>query len=652
MISSIRARCRSPKTRCRYFVTNTRCACSRNAQCLPGRRPFLSVRDPTVLVCSSGTPTASTRPRVSGSRWRRRSGAPGWCSTTRSPPAGPPARRGEPYPTDAALSKALTAAKRTPARAWLAEVSAVVLQQALADANTAYRNFFASVKGARKGRRLGAPRFRSRRDRAQSIRFTRAARFRVTSAGRLRLPGDRGRAGALVAGAARRGVVGDGHRGRDRPVSRLVRRRRPRGTRSRRPGGRWGSTSGWRTSRCCRTGGRWTTRGSPARRPASCGGLSRNSPADRRARRTGRKAVRKVARCHARVGDTRRDWLHKLSTTLIRENQAVYVEDLAVSGLARTRLARSVADAGWSTFVQMLAYKAARHGRTFVKVDRWLPSTRACSACGAIGEAKPLHVREWTCPCGAVHDRDVNAARNILAAGRADSPTLVELVSAGTPVPQSAVKRGTRREHGMSRADRNPRPSGRGGRQFMAHWDFLADNARVAAMRPGRTGLHPYVDNFVRLSRLPLATIAEIRGRTRGAGSEFVLATDIRFASEAAVLGQFEVGVGAVPGGGPMARLGRLVGRGCRRTSPRRASGEPAVRSGAVGERPSAARRCRDGPGQRDREAATEPDVMGCARDRTHSTSRAESSSHVSRRTTRRAAPSSANTTGMRRAPL
>jgi enoyl-CoA hydratase/carnithine racemase len=97
---------------------------------------------------------------------------------------------------------------------------------------------------------------------------------------------------------------------------------------------------------------------------------------------------------------------------------------------------------------------------------------------------------------------------------------------------------------------------------FMAHWDFLADNARVAAMQPGPTGLHPYVDNFVRLSRLPVATISEIRGRTRGAGSEFVLATDIRFASETAVLGQFEVGVGAVPGGGPMARLGRLVGRG------------------------------------------------------------------------------------------
>lgn len=97
---------------------------------------------------------------------------------------------------------------------------------------------------------------------------------------------------------------------------------------------------------------------------------------------------------------------------------------------------------------------------------------------------------------------------------------------------------------------------------FMAHWDLLADRARVAAMTPGPTGLHPYVDNLVRLSRVPVATIAAIRGRARGAGSEFVLATDIRFASDKAILGQFEVGTGSVPGGGPMARLARLVGRG------------------------------------------------------------------------------------------
>ena len=97
---------------------------------------------------------------------------------------------------------------------------------------------------------------------------------------------------------------------------------------------------------------------------------------------------------------------------------------------------------------------------------------------------------------------------------------------------------------------------------FMAHWDFLSDAARVARMPPSPTGLNPYIDNFVRLSRLPTATVSEISGRARGAGSELVLATDIRFASEKAILGQPEVGIGAVPGGGPMARLGRLAGRG------------------------------------------------------------------------------------------
>jgi enoyl-CoA hydratase/carnithine racemase len=97
---------------------------------------------------------------------------------------------------------------------------------------------------------------------------------------------------------------------------------------------------------------------------------------------------------------------------------------------------------------------------------------------------------------------------------------------------------------------------------FMAHWDLRADRARVAAMDPGPTGLHPYVDNLIRLSKLPAVSISAIRGRVRGAGSEFVLATDIRFAGDKAILGQPEVGVGSVPGGGAMARLARLVGRG------------------------------------------------------------------------------------------
>src|SRR6266566_2452645 len=107
------------------------------------------------------------------------------------------------------------------------------------------------------------------------------------------------------------------------------------------------------------------------------------------------------------------------STRVIRENQAVYAEDLCVSGLGRTRLAKSVHDAGWSAFTRMLEYKAARHGRTFRRIGRFEPTSQVCSACGIQDGPKPLAVREWTCQaCGTAHDRDVNAARNILALGR------------------------------------------------------------------------------------------------------------------------------------------------------------------------------------------------------------------------------------------
>jgi putative transposase len=101
----------------------------------------------------------------------------------------------------------------------------------------------------------------------------------------------------------------------------------------------------------------------------------------------------------------------------------VYVEDLCVAGLGRTRLAKSVHDAGWSRLLRCVAEKAARYGRAFAKIGRFEPTSQVCSACGVKDGPKPLSVREWTCAaCGTVHDRDVNAARNILAAGRADNP--------------------------------------------------------------------------------------------------------------------------------------------------------------------------------------------------------------------------------------
>jgi putative transposase len=134
------------------------------------------------------------------------------------------------------------------------------------------------------------------------------------------------------------------------------------------------------------------------------------------------KARRRVAKVHARIADRRRDFLHKLSTRLVRENQTVVIEDLAVRNLVKNHsLARAISDASWAQLRSMLEYKCAWYGRDLVVVDRWFPSSKLCGACGTVRETLPLNVRAWTCDCGATHDRDVNAARNILAAGLAVS---------------------------------------------------------------------------------------------------------------------------------------------------------------------------------------------------------------------------------------
>jgi putative transposase len=132
------------------------------------------------------------------------------------------------------------------------------------------------------------------------------------------------------------------------------------------------------------------------------------------------KARLKVARIHARIADRRRDNLHKLSTRLIRENQVVMIEDLGVRNMVRNHsLARAISDAGWAQFRTMLEYKADWYGRQVVAIDRFYPSSKTCSECGAINDAMSLEVRTWVCQCGATHDRDINAAKNIQAVGLA-----------------------------------------------------------------------------------------------------------------------------------------------------------------------------------------------------------------------------------------
>lgn len=129
------------------------------------------------------------------------------------------------------------------------------------------------------------------------------------------------------------------------------------------------------------------------------------------------KARRNVARTHEKIRNQRNDFLHKLSTDLVREYDLIAIEDLSVKGLARTKLAKSVLDAGWSTLRTYLTYKADRADKYLMVIGRFYPSSRLCPACGLINSALTLADRVWTCDCGAIHDRDLNAAQNILTEG-------------------------------------------------------------------------------------------------------------------------------------------------------------------------------------------------------------------------------------------
>jgi len=357
------------------------------------------------------------------------------------------------YPDDAALSARLTAVKGTPERAWLGEVSAVVLQQSLADLNTAYRRFFESRKAlrewkaaGRKGprpREVGLPRFKSRKDRRQAARFTANSRFRVLPNGRLRLPkiGDvpvrwsrplpcapssvtviMDCAGRYFASFA----VETGHEPLP-PAERVA-----------------GIDLGLAHFAILSDGTKIASPRFLRRAEKKLRRAQRNLSRKQDGSRNRDQARIKVARAHARVADARREFHHQLSTALIRDNQAVAVEDLCVKGLARTRLARSVHDAGWSAFTGMLEYKARRYGREFHRIGRFEPTSQVCSACGAKDGPKPLHVRTWQCQaCGVWLDRDINAAVNVAkAAGLAVTACRAQ-VRPGPTVPAQRSETGT-----------------------------------------------------------------------------------------------------------------------------------------------------------------------------------------------------------------
>ena len=313
--------------------------------------------------------------------------------------------------------RVITLAKRTPERAWLSEVGSVALVQACQDARRAYRNWYDSMSGQRKGRKVGHPVFRRKRTR-QSIRLTRngfalhGQSLHVARVGDLKVRWSR----ELPSAPSSVTVIGETD---GRYYASFVVEREP----SPLP--------------CC---GREvgidvgldrlvvTSDGEIIANPRFLRSKQRRLARAQRALARKRKgsanrarARRRVAVAHRKVREARRDHAHKAALGLVRDNQAVYAEDLSITGLGRTRLARSVHDAGWGQLLRLIEEKARHYGREFHRIGRFVPTSQVCSACGANDGTKPLSVRAWTCPaCGTRHDRDVNAARNILAAGRAD----------------------------------------------------------------------------------------------------------------------------------------------------------------------------------------------------------------------------------------
>ncbi|MFJ2193316.1 RNA-guided endonuclease InsQ/TnpB family protein [Kitasatospora sp. NPDC087861] len=349
-----------------------------------------------------------------------------------------------------ATSAMLTGWKRTGELSYLSEVSSVPLQQALRHLQGAFANFWQ--------KRAKYPTFKSRKKSRRSAEYTSSAfRFRD---GRLTL--------AKM----------------DRPLDIVWSRPLPRGaapstvTVSQDSAGRWfvsllcedrpsmpapvntavGIDAGITSLVTLSTGEKITNprygRKDRERLARAQRELSRKTEGS--ANRD--KARLKVARVHARIADRRRDFLHKLTTRLVRENQTVVIEDLTVRNMLGSRtLARAIGDASWTEMRSMLEYKAQWYGRDLVAIDRWFPSSKLCSACGVIAAKMPLNVRAWECACGARHDRDVNAARNILAAGLAVAACGDGVrPQRSTPGGQSSVKQETSRPQ-RSRAAAQPR---------------------------------------------------------------------------------------------------------------------------------------------------------------------------------------------------
>ena len=321
---------------------------------------------------------------------------------------------GQPMPKD--VDKlVITQAKKTPERAWLKEVSNIVLQQSFRDLQTAWNNYFSSLKGKRKGFPVGRPKFKKKQSR-QAIRFRKGG-FRVASnsvflakIGHIPLVVSR----PLPSEPSSVTIIKDCA---GRYFASFV-VERPE-TIAPQTDNSVGIDLGLTHFAILSNGEKVEN---PRLHKKMLRRLKKANRQLSRARQESRRRQRrqlKLAKLHAQVKDQRTDFLHKLTTRLVRENQALAVEDLNVSGLVKNRqLARAISDAGWAKFKTMLAAKCEQYGRELTIVDRWYPSSQLCSNCGESGGRKELNVREWECLyCNSVHDRDINAAINLRDAG-------------------------------------------------------------------------------------------------------------------------------------------------------------------------------------------------------------------------------------------
>ncbi len=330
----------------------------------------------------------------------------------------------------------LTAMKATGELEWLNEVSSVPLQQAIRHQQTAFGNFFAG--------RARYPRFKSREGR-QSAEFTRSG-FRYRD-GRLFLAKTDAPLEFVWSWPDIDPATID-------PTTVTV---------SRDPCGRWyvsfavevaapaqlpatgavaGVDLGIKDFAVTSDGDKIANPRNLAKRERNLARYQRRMTRCQKGSANRAKAKAKVARAHRKVRASRADFLHKTSTRLVRDHDVIVLEDLAVKNMVRNRsLAKAVSDCGWGTFRQMIEYKAAKAGRRVIVIDRWYPSSKTCSACGHLLASLSLGTRKWTCPgCGTLHDRDINAAKNILAAGLAVAACGADVRHSGSSRVQSAVK--------------------------------------------------------------------------------------------------------------------------------------------------------------------------------------------------------------------